>query len=152
MAGRPAPRPVRASDDDDDGTLPPMATSRRQFLTMASLGAMGAGLGLAGCSRGGGGGTGGGGGGEDGVGLTFTWWGNEVRNANTSEMIAAYVEANPGITIEEQPGEWASYWDRLASQTAGNTAPDVIQMDTAYISEHGQPDDVLHIPQAGTDG
>ena len=129
-----------------------MATSRRQFLTMASLGAMGAGLGLAGCSRGGGGGTGGGGGGgEDGVGLTFTWWGNEVRNANTSEMIAAYVEANPGITIEEQPGEWASYWDRLATQTAGNTAPDVIQMDMAYISEYGQRGALLDLAEHGID-
>jgi len=111
---------------------------------------MGAGLGLAGCSRGGGGGTGGGGGGgEDGVGLTFTWWGNEVRNANTSEMIAAYVEANPGITIEEQPGEWASYWDRLATQTAGNTAPDVIQMDMAYISEYGQRGALLDLAEHG---
>src|SRR5690606_15850061 len=129
---------------------PPMATSRRQFLTMASLGAMGAGLGLAGCSRGGGGGTGGGGGaGAAGVGLTFTWWGNEVRNANTREMIAAYVEANRGITIEEQPGERAGYWARLATQAAGNTAPDVIPMDTAYTSGYGQRGALLDLAEHG---
>ncbi|WP_420112226.1 ABC transporter substrate-binding protein [Pseudactinotalea sp.] len=132
-----------------------MGTSRRQFLTLASMGAVGAGLGLAGCSRGGGGGGGGGngGGGEggDGTALTFTWWGNEVRNANTTNFVAAYVEANPGISIEEQPGEWASYWDRLATQTAGNTAPDVIQMDMADISEYGARGALLDLAEYGVD-
>lgn len=132
-----------------------MGTSRRQFLTLASMGAVGAGLGLAGCSRGGGGGGGGGnnGGGEGGGGaaLTFTWWGNEVRNANTTNFVAAYMEANPEVTIEEQPGEWASYWDRLATQTAGNTAPDVIQMDMAYISEYGARGALLDLAEYGID-
>jgi multiple sugar transport system substrate-binding protein len=135
-----------------------MATSRRQFLTLASLGAAGAGLGLAGCSRGGGGGGGGGngGGGDDGGGgestaLTFTWWGNPVRNENTSALLAAYQDANPEISIEEQPGEWASYWDRLATQTAGGTAPDVIQMDMAYISEYGARGALLDLAEHGID-
>lgn len=131
-----------------------MSTTRRQFLTLASMGAMGAGLGLAGCSRGGGGGTGGGGGGGNGdgdVSLTFTWWGNEVRNANTTEAIAAYMAANPEVTIEEQPGEWASYWDRLATQTAGNTAPDIIQMDMNYISEYGQRGALANLDDYGID-
>lgn len=149
-------RPAGAGFDDDDGRLE-MATSRRQFLTLASMGAMGAGLGLAGCSRGGGGTGGGtgdggnGGDGGDGVALAFTWWGNEVRNENTTNMIAAYMEANSGITIEEQPGEWASYWDRLATQTAGNTAPDVIQMDMAYISEYGARGALLNLAEYGVD-
>lgn len=135
-----------------------MSSSRRQFLTLASMGALGAGL--AGCSRGGGGtGDNGGGGGDGGDGggggdtteLTFTWWGNEVRNANTSDMVAAYMEANSDISIEEQPGEWSSYWDRLATQTAGNTAPDVIQMDMAYISEYGERGALLDLAEHGID-
>jgi len=119
------------------------------------MGAVGAGLGLAGCSRGGGGtgGGGGGGGGESGdaTSLTFTWWGNEVRNANTTEFVAAYLEASPDVSIEEQPGEWASYWDRLATQTAGNTAPDVIQMDMAYITEYGARGALLDLAEHGID-
>ena len=31
----------------------------------------------------------------------------------------------------------ASYWDKLATQTAGGQAPDIIQMDMNYISEYG---------------
>jgi multiple sugar transport system substrate-binding protein len=127
-----------------------MATTRRQFLTLASMGAMGAGLGLAGCSRGGGG-TGNEGGEDGDVSLVFTWWGNEVRNANTTAAIAKYIEANPGVAIEEQPGEWASYWDRLATQTAGDSAPDIIQMDMNYISEYGERGALLNLDDYGVD-
>jgi multiple sugar transport system substrate-binding protein len=129
-----------------------MTTTRRQFLAMASMGA--AGLGLASCSRGdtGGGGGGGGGGGDgDSTSLTFTWWGNEVRNQNTTDAIDAFTAANPNFSIEPQPGEWASYWDRLATQTAGNTAPDIIQMDMAYISEYGQRGALLDLAEYGLD-
>ncbi|WP_163544085.1 ABC transporter substrate-binding protein [Occultella kanbiaonis] len=130
-----------------------MTTTRRQFLAMASMGA--AGLGLAGCSRGdtGGGDGGGGGGGSDGdsTSLTLTWWGNPTRNQNTTDAIDAFTTENPNFSIEAQPGEWASYWDRLATQTAGNTAPDIIQMDMAYISEYGQRGALLDLAEYGLD-
>ncbi|MFV0426050.1 MAG: ABC transporter substrate-binding protein [Beutenbergiaceae bacterium] len=126
-----------------------MATTRRQFLTLASLGA--AGIGLAACTNGGGSGGGGGGGGGGSTNLQFTWWGNEVRNANTTEAIDAYMAANDGISVEAQPGEWASYWDRLATQTAGNTMPDIIQMDMKYISEYGQRGALLDLEEHGVE-
>ena len=47
------------------------------------------------------------------------------------------MKANPDVKIAGQPGEFTSYWDKLATQTAGGTAPDIIQMDMAYISEYG---------------
>lgn len=151
------PRREQGPSLDKDAKGSTMGTSRRQFLTLASMGAVGAGLGLAGCSRGGndgGNGSGGGdagGGGGDGTALTFTWWGNPVRNENTSALLSAYQEANPEVSIEEQPGEWASYWDRLATQTAGGTAPDVIQMDMAYISEYGARGALLDLAEHGID-
>lgn len=128
-----------------------MATTRRQFLTLASLGVAGSGLALAGCSRGGGGGGGGGNGDGDGTGLVLTWWGNEVRNENTTKMVAAYTAENTDVSIEEQPGEWGSYWDRLATQTAGNSAPDVIQMDMNYISEYGARGALANLADHGLD-
>ncbi|UFU03163.1 extracellular solute-binding protein [Ruania suaedae] len=112
---------------------------------MASLGAVG--TAAAGCSRGGGGSSDSG----DGSTLQFTWWGNEVRNENTQNAIDAYMEEFPDVTISPQPGEWASYWDRLATQTAGDNAPDVIQMDMAYISEYGQRGALLDMSEHGAD-
>jgi len=69
--------------------------------------------------------------------LRFAWWGNDSRNKNTAAMIEAFQKANPGITVKGEPGEWNSYWDKLATQVAGNQAPDVIQMSINYVREYG---------------
>jgi multiple sugar transport system substrate-binding protein len=117
-----------------------MAINRRQFLIGAGgLAAAATTMGLAGCAPGSGGDSGSqGGGGEGGAAeLALAWWGNPTRNKNTEAMIAAYTQANPNVKITGQPGEFNSYWDKLATQTAGGTAPDIIQMDMAYIAEYG---------------
>jgi pectin-derived oligosaccharide transport system substrate-binding protein len=114
-----------------------MALNRRQFLIGAGgLAAAATTMGLAACAPGstGGGSQGGGGGGTN---LALAWWGNPTRNKNTQAMIDAYMKANPDVKISGQPGEFNSYWDKLATQTAGGQAPDIIQMDMNYISEYG---------------
>ena len=68
--------------------------------------------------------------------LALAWWGNPTRNKNTEAMIAAYTAANPNVKISAQPGSSSSYWDKLATQTAG-VGFDIIQMDMNYISEYG---------------
>ena len=79
-----------------------------------------------------------GGGDEPGAAtLALAWWGNPTRNKNTQAMIDAYTKANPNVKIEPQPGEGATYWDKLATQTAGGQAPDIIQMDMNFIAEYG---------------
>ena len=70
--------------------------------------------------------------------LRFTWWGNDTRTKLTNQAIEAYQKANPGVTIKPEPGEWANYWDKLATQVAANDAPDIIQMDEKYIAEYGK--------------
>jgi len=71
------------------------------------------------------------------VTLRFAWWGNEYLNAQTEKVIDAFEAEHPNIKIESEPGEWGSYWDKLATKTAANDAPDVIQMDQKYIAEYG---------------
>ena len=117
-----------------------MAINRRQFLIGAGgLAAAATTMGLAGCAPGSQGGSGSqGGGGEGGATeLALAWWGNPTRNKNTEAMIAAYTAANPNVKISPQTGDFSGYWDKLATQTAGGTAPDIIQMDMAYIAEYG---------------
>ncbi len=65
-------------------------------------------------------------------------------------MIAAYQQANPNVKISGQPGEFSSYWDKLATQTAGGTAPDIIQMDMNYISEYGTRNALLDLKDVDT--
>jgi multiple sugar transport system substrate-binding protein len=108
-----------------------MDVTRRQLLV--GLAAAGATVGFAGCaparsSKGGGGGS---------KSLAVAWWGNPTRNKNTAAAIAAYAAAHKGLTVTGQPGEFSTYWDKLATQVAGGSAPDLIQMDVTYISEYG---------------
>ncbi len=72
------------------------------------------------------------------VTLRFAWWGNDVRNKNTNQVIADYMKLHPNVTINGEPGEWASYWDKLSTQVAGNSAPDIVQMDEQYIRDYSK--------------
>lgn len=88
--------------------------------------------------------------GEGGDGsLRLAWWGNPTRNENTENVKAAYEEANEGVTISLEPGEWSGYWDKLATQAAGGDFPDVVQMDEKYISEYGGRGALLDLREAG---
>ncbi|MHC6230999.1 ABC transporter substrate-binding protein [Arthrobacter sp. MMS24-T111] len=71
------------------------------------------------------------------VTVRFTWWGNDLRNKETQQVIDAFQASHPNIKIQAEPGVWSSYWDKLATTTAANDSPDVIQMDQAYIAEYG---------------
>ena len=82
--------------------------------------------------------------------MALTFWGNPTRNKNTQAEIDAYMKANPGVTIKGQPGDFSSYWEKLATQTAGGTAPDIIQMDMAYISEYGHRGALLDLAKVDT--
>ena len=76
--------------------------------------------------------------GSDGqVALRMSTWGNDSRLKLTEEAVAAFEQANPGITVQVENSEWSSYWDKLATQTAGDDSPDVIQMDESYIAAYG---------------
>src|SRR5688572_11534737 len=117
-----------------------MAMNRRQFLIGAGgLAAAATTMGLGACAPGSQGGGSEAGGQQEGgaTTLALAWWGNPTRNKNTEAMIAEYMKANPNVQISAQPGEFSSYWDKLATQTAGGQAPDIIQMDMNYISEYG---------------
>jgi pectin-derived oligosaccharide transport system substrate-binding protein len=129
-----------------------MALNRRQFLIGAGgLAAAATTMGLGACAPGSSGGGSQGGGGEGGeTNLALAWWGNPTRNKNTEAMMAAYMAANPNVQISGPPGEFSSYWDKLATQTAGGQAPDIIQMDMNYISEYGSRGALLDLGSVDT--
>ncbi|WP_157677043.1 ABC transporter substrate-binding protein [Auraticoccus monumenti] len=81
--------------------------------------------------------------------LRMGWWGNQTRTELTNQVIGAYQDATPGVTVAGEPAEWAGYWDRLATQTAANNAPDVIQMDLKYLRQYADRGALLPLDQAG---
>ncbi len=86
---------------------------------------------------------------DEPVTLTFTWWGNDLRTAATNEVIAAFEKENPNITIEGQFSDWVGYWDKLATATAANDTPDIMQMDEKYIATYGERGALLDLNGTG---
>ena len=123
-----------------------MTISRRSLL--AAAGGLALGLGACSSSEGAGSVTGG----TDQAGaaeLRMSWWGNQTRTDLTDRVIDAYQKATPRVTVRGEPTEWASYWDKLATQTAANDAPDLIQMDLKYLRQYGDRGALLPLDQAG---
>ncbi|WP_300342637.1 extracellular solute-binding protein [Nesterenkonia sp.] len=73
---------------------------------------------------------------QEQVQLRFSWWGSDSRHQMTQEIIDAFEDENPHISIEGEFGDWSGYWDQLATQSAGGDAPDIIQMDDKYLREY----------------
>ncbi len=63
------------------------------------------------------------------VTLRFAWWGGDERNAATQKVIDQFTAAHPEVTIEAEPGSSDGYHDKLATQLASGTAPDIVQVD-----------------------
>jgi len=69
--------------------------------------------------------------------LVIGWWGNQVRNDRTQEVLDMYAEANPGVTFDSQPAQFSDYWTKLATAAAGNSLPDVLQMNySSYLEQY----------------
>ncbi|GAB3467193.1 extracellular solute-binding protein [Kineococcus endophyticus] len=119
--------------------------SRRQAVT--ALAAAGSLTALAACAPGSSGGSSASG---DGT-LRVSTWGNDSRLKLTQQAAAAFEKANPGIKVSVENSEWTSYWDKLATSTAANDSPDVIQMDEAYIAAYGTRGALLDLGTVGDD-
>ena len=71
--------------------------------------------------------------------LVIGWWGNQVRNDRTQEVLDLYAKNNPGIVFDSQPSQFSDYWTKLATAAAGNALPDVLQMNyTSYLEQYAK--------------
>ena len=71
--------------------------------------------------------------------------GNDSRLKLTQQAVDAFTAANPDIKVTVENSDWTAYWDKLATMTAGNNAPDVIQMDESYIAAYGAREALLDL-------
>ena len=83
--------------------------------------------------------------GEGQVTLRVSTWGNDSRLKLTQQAVDAFTAANPDIKVSIENNDWTAYWDKLATMTAGNNSPDVIQMDESYIAAYGARDALLDL-------
>lgn len=72
----------------------------------------------------------------DGNKLTISWWGNQQRNDRTKQVNDLFSKANDGVSVDGQFSEFADYWQKLSTNAAGKSLPDVMQMDMGYIQQY----------------
>ncbi|MBD0384773.1 ABC transporter substrate-binding protein [Paenibacillus sedimenti] len=70
------------------------------------------------------------------VKLRIAWWGSQERHDATQKAIALYSQKNPNVTFESEFSGWDGYFDKLGVQFSAKNAPDIIQMDAAYLNEY----------------
>ncbi len=70
------------------------------------------------------------------VKLDITWWGGEVRHQYTQELLDMYSKEHPEVTFSATPTSWDGYFEKLATQAAGGSMPDIAQMDYLYITTY----------------
>lgn len=71
---------------------------------------------------------------EETVTLRFSWWGGDARLAATLAVINQFEELHPNITIEPEYGSSDGYNDKLATQLAAGTEPDIMQIEPGNMA------------------
>ncbi|WP_191561151.1 ABC transporter substrate-binding protein [Metabacillus idriensis] len=77
--------------------------------------------------------------------IRFSWWGDTKRNEVYNSIVDKFEEKHPNITVKREFGGWNDYWEKLATQTAGGNAPDVVSMHQFYVSEYARKNALLNL-------
>jgi multiple sugar transport system substrate-binding protein len=64
------------------------------------------------------------------------FWGGQARADRTYGVNDLFAAAEGGAPVDSSFLGWGDYWPKLATETAGGNAPDIIQMDYRYIVEY----------------
>jgi oligogalacturonide transport system substrate-binding protein len=69
------------------------------------------------------------------VTLRFSWWGSEGRHKALLQAIDLYMSKNPHVTIEAEYSGFDGYYQKLVTQFAGGTAPDLTPLSADWIDD-----------------
>jgi multiple sugar transport system substrate-binding protein len=69
-----------------------------------------------------------------GSSVRLIWWGNPERDKRTYAVVDQFMKSS-GNEVLPETYSWNDYWQKLATQAAGQNLPDIIQMDYRYIFE-----------------
>ena len=70
------------------------------------------------------------------VELTFSVWGDPEELTILQELANDFTKENPNIKITVTVSDWDTYWDKLQTQLAAGTPPDVFAMDAPLYPDY----------------
>ena len=75
---------------------------------------------------------------EEEVTLDLAFWGNDVRAELYNEVIAAFNEEYPNITVNSTFLGFPEFWEKRQTEAAGGNLPDVMQFDYSYLRQYSE--------------
>ena len=70
----------------------------------------------------------------DTIEISFSWWGGDSRHEATLAAVDAFMKKYPNITVKTSYSAWDGWEDKMSSQFATGTAPDVNQINWNWIT------------------
>lgn len=79
------------------------------------------------------------------VKIRVSWWGNQVRNDRTVAVLDMYTKDHPNVTFQTEFSDWTGYFDKMATQAASGSLPDILQQDYGYIKQYQNKGQLLNL-------
>jgi multiple sugar transport system substrate-binding protein len=77
--------------------------------------------------------------------ITFSMWGAPEELTVWKQIVADFEAANPNIKVNVEVSDWDAYWDKLKTQLAAGTPPDVFAMDAPLYLDYQSRGVLLNI-------
>ncbi|MDJ1114284.1 ABC transporter substrate-binding protein [Microbacterium dauci] len=84
---------------------------------------------------------------EEKVSIDFAFWGNDDRATRYNDLIAAFNEEYPNITVNTSFTDFPSFWEKRATEVASGGLPDVFQFSDSYLRQYGEPGHLLDLAE-----
>lgn len=72
---------------------------------------------------------------QDPVQLRMAWWGGDLRHDLTNQALDLFEDRHPHISVEREFSGFSGYLDRVLTQFAGQSPPDVFQVWSDVLRE-----------------
>ncbi|HSO70971.1 MAG TPA: extracellular solute-binding protein [Arachnia sp.] len=72
------------------------------------------------------------------VTLNLAFWGNDIRAGLYQDVIAAFNEEYPNITVNSTFLGFPEFWEKRQTEAAGGGLPDVMQFDYSYLRQYSE--------------
>ncbi|MFB7883551.1 ABC transporter substrate-binding protein [Microbacterium sp. NPDC056057] len=82
---------------------------------------------------------------DEKVTLDFAFWGNDDRATRYNDLIAAFNEEYPNITINTSFTDFPSFWEKRQTEAAGGGLPDVFQFSDSYLRQYAESGNLLDL-------
>ncbi len=68
--------------------------------------------------------------------IRFSWWGSDSRAKKQQEVIDAFEQEYPNITVEPETSSWDDYATKLSTQASADNLPDVMTQIDPFMYEY----------------